>query len=207
MVRCAVANYAARRWELRTFVHCEASSASSRASVARYRQQPREKRSIRGELTRYVLREEPDAPRLACLSCERSHSVPYRFSSVPGTLVRRGSVSPTKHGIVAIPSLCRTATICVAASVVLKVTPVVRTSPSLAHSGVSRQARYGCRVCLYPVRRKPGCGGGHRSRQRFIWSVVLRQTASRAGPAPRSTLKMRCSDTSPAGRSLSTQAR
>ena len=77
--------------------------------------------------TRFVLRVSP---------CVRSQSVPYMCRSVPGTLTSRGSASPTKHGSVVIPSPCRTATICASASVVLNGTPVVRTSPSPAQSGM-----------------------------------------------------------------------
>ena len=77
--------------------------------------------------TRFVLRVSP---------CVRSQTVPYMCRSVPGTLTSRGSASPMKHGSVVIPSPCRTATICASASAVLNGTPVVRTSPSLAQSGI-----------------------------------------------------------------------
>src|SRR5579871_1563076 len=68
--------------------------------------------------------------------CVRSQSVPYICRLVPGTLASRGSASPMKQGSVVIPSPCRTATICASASVVRKGTPAVRTSPSLAQSGI-----------------------------------------------------------------------
>src|ERR1700730_1134459 len=75
---------------LQALVHRKASSATCRASVARYGE-PREKRSVPGEPAGYELGEEPHALRLACLPlCEK----PERSVDV-----QVGSRNPHQEGV------------------------------------------------------------------------------------------------------------
>src|SRR5258706_3088632 len=114
------------QWRRRRPAGRQSRDTDSPARSGAYAASLRDTNSVKSR-TRFVLRVSP---------CVRSQSVPYMCRSVPGTLTSRGSASPTKHGSVVIPSPCRTAMICASASVVLNGTPVVRTSPSRAQSGI-----------------------------------------------------------------------
>ena len=94
------------------------SPEESPARSGAYAASLRDTNSVKSR-TRFVLRVSP---------CVRSQSVPYIWSSALGTLASRGSVSPTKHGSVVIPSPCRTAAICASPSVTLNGIPVAPTS-------------------------------------------------------------------------------